>query len=285
MVILSKEELVKGTRNPKVFPTIAKKVLDMVNSDNSSIVELCTTIEKDQAFTAAILKIANSAFYGLRQEVTNIKQATVVLGFNTLKNLVITVSTKLQYKRLGITEQMMWDHSVGAAIAARFISSGHEKELEEIAFICGLMHDFGKIVINNECPDAFLEVMQEIYNENQDSIVAEEKVFGYNHTEIGSVVTAQWGFPPVLSNVMEYHHLNKCKPENIEDSFIAKAIACIHLADNICKLLGIGYRNPDETILPHELPSATFLEVNQDRMDRLIKEIGEAYEKEKSVFR
>jgi putative nucleotidyltransferase with HDIG domain len=282
--IIPKEELIRRTSGPKVLPFVAKKVLSLVGDEETSISELCRTIEKDQAISANVLKIANSAYYGLRQEVTSIRHAIVVLGLKAIRDLVITVSTKLQYKRFGITEQMMWEHSIGAAIAARYIAGTLSKELEEVAFLGGLMHDFGKVVMNNEQPDAYLAVMQEIYNEGRESTEAEKSVFGYAHTGIGAAVVESWGFPAVFREMLRSHHSETAFTALIEDPFIARAVACIHLANNVCKVLGIGYRSPDEGIDPASLSSVSFLNIPAERIGEHIQNIDETYQQEKAVF-
>ena len=128
MDILPKEELIKKASDPKVLPFVAKRALEIVGDENVSIAEICHVIEKDQTITTSVLKIANSAFYGLRSEVTSIRQAVMVLGLKALRNIVLAVSTKLQYKKFGITEQLMWEHSIGAALAARHFSFPAGKE-------------------------------------------------------------------------------------------------------------------------------------------------------------
>lgn len=284
MGIPSKEMLIRKAGDPKVLPSVAKKVLDMVGDENTSNTALCTVISRDQTISASVLKIANSAYYGLRNEVTSLNQAVVILGFAALKDLVVTVSTKLQYKRFGITEQMMWDHSIGAAVAAREVARGHGRDLEEMAFLGGLMHDFGKVVMNNEAPEAYLEVMQETYNEGKDAIEAETSVFGYTHTEIGAMVLDQWGFPPVLISVLRSHHLQGCTLEGLSDPFEARAIACIHLADALCKRLGIGYRCAVGELQLDRLPSAVFLGLDSGKIERLSQAASDKYEAEKAAF-
>ncbi len=280
----AKEQLIRKAGDPKVLPSVARKVLELVGSDSTSNVELCRVIERDQTISASILKIANSAFYGLRQEVTSLNQAIVILGFNALKDLVITISTKLQYKKFGITEQMMWDHSIGAAIAARHIVEGRGRDLEEIAFLGGLMHDFGKVVMNNEAPEVFLEVMQEIYNDGCEPIEAEQRTFGYTHSEIGSSVLREWGFPSVLADILDYHHLDTCTLDDIKDPFVAKAVASINLANSICKVLGIGYRSANETLEPSKLSSAQMLSLSDEELKKLCSAVHDSFQAEKSSF-
>jgi putative nucleotidyltransferase with HDIG domain len=284
MKILQKEELIKKVSDPKVLPMVAKKVLDIVGNDQASISEICETVQKDQTISANILKIANSAYYGLRKEVRSVRQAILMLGLSAIRDIALTVSTKLQHKRFGIVEQLMWDHSVGAAIAARHIAAGRGKELEEIAFFGGLFHDFGKVVINNECPEAFSGVMQRIYNDHEDPLTAERGIFDYAHTEIGALVMEKWKFPAIFVSILENHHLENRSVEAFPDTFNAQVIACINLANNMCIRLGIGYRAADQNLLLHDLPSAQFLGISKEGVERLISDVQTAYQAEKSAF-
>lgn len=284
MQIPAKNLLVKNAGDLKVLPFVARKVLETIGDENTTISDLSEIIEKDQTISARVLKIANSALYGLRQEVTSIHHALLILGFKTIRSLVLSVSTRSLYKQFGIKEKIIWDHSVGAAISARLISEGLGSDVEDAAFIGGLMHDIGKVVLNNETGDAFSEVIMKIYNDGVDSIEAEEEMYGYNHSDIGAEVAGKWGFPSRLVKTISNHHLNKSKLEDIEDATDAKCIACIHLADNICKLLGIGYRETDETVSLSELPSTIFLNISKDRLDKLVEKINDTYANERSVF-
>lgn len=284
MDVLPKEELIRRVSDPKVLPIVARRVLEVIRDENASIAEICRVIEKDQAITTSVLKTANSAFYGLRSEVTSIRRAVVVLGLTTLRKIVFAVSTKLQYKRFGITEQLMWDHSIGAAIAARYIASSRWKELEEIAFLGGLMHDLGKVFMNNECPVAYSQVMQTIYNEGESSLSAEDAIFGYNHTVIGPLVMNKWGLPQIFSVVLEHHHLHCCPLDEVPLADAARVTACVHTADNMCRHLGIGYRRPDAAAPVIDPPVAAMLSLPQESLGKLLEEIRTVYEQERVGF-
>jgi len=282
--IVSKEDLIKKAGDINVLPSVARKILDALGDDSFSINDMEHIIETDQALAVKVLKISNSALYGLSQEITSLQQALMVLGSKTIKSLVLSISTKSLYNKFGITEQKMWDHSVGAAFASWLISTGHGKAVSDIAFIGGLMHDLGKVFMNNETPEAFAEVMMKTYNEGADSIVAEEEVYGYNHAEIGATLAGKWGFPSLLVQLIGMHHLHNKELEDINDAVEAKGIACVNLANYFCKSLGIGYRDPDESLELHTLPSAVYLKIGSDRVDNLKTEIMETYENEKSSF-
>jgi putative nucleotidyltransferase with HDIG domain len=284
MDILAKDDLIKRAGDLKVLPMVARKLIETLSDDRCDTSSMSEIIEKDQTITARVLKISNSSLYGLRQEVISMQHAVFVLGFKTIRSLVLSISTRSLYKKFGMTEQMMWDHSVGAAIAARMISMGLGKDMEDIAFTGGLMHDLGKVIMNNETPESFAGVMMNMYNEGLDSITAEEEVYGYNHTEVGSKVIAKWGLSHALIGILEKHHLKYGTLEEIREPLIAKGVACVNLADHVCKRLGIGFRNPDETILLHELPSAVFLKMRKDRLEQMVEEISETFNTEKSVF-
>ena len=284
MNILSKDDLINKAGDLKVLPFVARKALDILNDENCSIEDLSKVIEKDQTIAARILKISNSALYGLRQEVTSLQHALLILGFKTLRSIVLTATTRSLYKKFGMTEKIIWDHSVGAAIAAKLVSSGFGSEVSDIAFVGGLMHDLGKVIMNNETPEAYSEVMMKMYNEGIDSIAAERDVYRYDHTEVGSGVTGKWKFASPLVMVLKEHHLNNCRLEDISDPLTAKSLACVHLSDHICKVLGIGYREADESVILQELPSAVYLNLGKDKLDKLTVEINETYSAEKSVF-
>ena len=282
--IVSKEELIKKAGDINVLPSVARKILDALGEESFSINDLEHIIETDQALAVKVLKISNSALYGLTQEITSLQQALMVLGVKTIRSLVLSISTKSLYNKFGITEQKMWDHSVGAAFASWLLSAGHGKAVADIAFIGGLMHDLGKVFMNNETPEAFSEVMMKTYNDRADSVDAEVEVYGYNHAEIGAALAGKWGFPSLLVKIIEMHHLNNNKLTDIEDEVIAKGVACVNLANYYCKSLGIGYREPDASLELHTLPSAVFLKIGNEKVEQLKQEILQTYENEKSVF-
>lgn len=284
MNIPLKEDLLNKAGDLKVLPLVAKKLIESLSDDNASIDVLSHIIDKDQTIATTVLKISNSAFYGLRQEVTSLKQAIMILGLKTIRSIALAASTKSLHRQFGMTEKMMWEHSTGSAAAAKVISANFEKEVKDIAFIGGLMHDLGKVFMNNEAPEVFPEVVKRMHDGGLDSITAELDVFGYTHAEIGSRVIAKWGLAPVLVRILEWHHLDKKSIDAIQEQAIAKGVACVNLANNICKVLGIGYSDPYEGIVLHELPSAVFLNLNKDAFDELVCEIRETYEREKAVF-
>lgn len=283
--VITKDALIMKAGDLQILPTVARKVLELVASEMSSAADLKNIIEKDQTITTRILKIANSAFYGLRREVTNLQQAIVILGFRSIKNLVVAATTRSLYKRFGITEQMLWDHSVGAAIAGKVITKKMNLDFQETAFVGGLMHDVGKVVMNNESGKTFVQVMMKIYNDGLDAVKAEQEIYGYTHEEIGSGVLEKWKLPKLLVSVIGCHHRWETDLGlKISEPDVEKSVAAVNVADYVCKFHGIGYRQPKPDIDFGTLKGIATLKISKDSIPAILEEVKKTYETEKAVF-
>ncbi|MBM3804374.1 MAG: HDOD domain-containing protein [Acidimicrobiia bacterium] len=230
------EHLINRAGDMKVLPSVARKVMEMVERDDVSGSQLAEVISKDQALSAHLLKAANSALFGLPREITTALMAVNVLGFKNTRDMTIMAATRGVYKRFGITEKMLWTHSISAAIGAKTIASRYAPFVRDDAFICGLLHDVGKVILNNECPDLFAQVMMRTYNEGETSIRAESTVLGYTHTEVGAAITAKWNYPKVISTIILQHHRDEEARPPIEDPASLKVLACVDLANTGCKV-------------------------------------------------
>jgi putative nucleotidyltransferase with HDIG domain len=274
------DELINKAGDMKVLPTVARKVMEMVEREDVSGNQLAEVISKDQALSAHLLKAANSALFGLPREITTVLMAVNVLGFKNTRDMTIMAATRAVYKRFGITEKMLWTHSVSAAIGAKTIASQYAAFVRDDAFICGLLHDVGKVILNNECPDLFSQVMMRTYNEGESSIRAETEVFGYTHTEVGSLITAKWNYPRVISSIIHQHHRDEESRPSVEDPGTLKVLACVDLSNTICKVLGAGYREPREALDLVDHPALTFLDIPTETAPKLVTELQEAFAKE-----
>jgi len=278
------EDLINRAGDMKVLPSVARKVMEMVERDDVSGNQLAEAISKDQALSAHLLKAANSALFGLPREITTVLMAVNVLGFKNTRDMTIMAATRSVYKRFGITEKMLWTHSVSAAIGAKTIAGHYAPFVRDDAFICGLLHDVGKVILNNECPELFSQVMMKTYNEGESSIRAESEVFGYTHTEVGSLITAKWNYPKVISSIILQHHRDEETRPPMEDPGTLKVLACVDLSNAICKLLGAGYREPRETLDLVDHPALSFLDVPTASASELVTELQESFAKEAAYW-
>jgi HD-like signal output (HDOD) protein len=152
------KNIIMTTRDLPAMPQVASKVLELSSDPNTSAQQLQQIIADDQAMTARILKIANSAMYSCSRKVKTLTEAIVMLGFNSIRSLVVTSAARNLYNTrnstTGLKERLLWEHSIGVAFACRLLVQDRMPALAEEAFLAGLMHDIGKLVLNLQVPDA-----------------------------------------------------------------------------------------------------------------------------------
>ncbi|MCI0417738.1 MAG: HDOD domain-containing protein [Acidobacteria bacterium] len=278
------EELINKAGDMKVLPSVARKVMEMVEREDVSGSQLSDVIAKDQALSAHLLKAANSALFGLPREITTVLMAVNVLGFKNTRDMTIMAATRRVYKRFGITEKMLWTHSVSAAIGAKTIAGHYAPFVRDDAFICALLHDVGKVILNNECPELFSQVMMRTYNEGESFVRAETELFGYTHTEVGSLITGKWNYPKVISSIILQHHRDEETRPPLEDANTLKVLACVDLSNTICKMLGAGYREPRENFDLVGHPAFGFLDIPSERASELVTELQDSFAKEAAYW-
>lgn len=191
-------------------PQIAFRAIQLLNNPDTEVSSLAEVISSDQALTAKLLRLCNSAFYGLPRKVTTISDAVMIVGFSSIKSLVLMITTQstmnkglLGYK-IGPGE--FWHHSLGTAETSRFLAQHIRYEKPEEYFIAGLIHDIGKMVLNQY---ALPEVYRATNLHQKERIpihIAEQRILGFDHAEVGGALAERWNFPPVLVESIRRHH-------------------------------------------------------------------------------
>ncbi len=234
------EKIILETVDIQSLPPVAMKVLQLMNNECSSVTELEKIISMDQAFSTRLLRIANSPYYGRGRRVDTVSTAIILIGFNTMKSLVIAASLKDLHRKFGLFEQRLWEHSLGVSIAASLIATETKMLQPEEALVAGLIHDVGKTVLNNSIPESYSLVIERAYEEGLPFLELEEQMLGFNHCNVGGLIARKWKLPKNLEVVIEYHH-SETFPAFEESNF---EVACeiIKMADAICLNLGIGFK-------------------------------------------
>jgi len=238
------EQIIMTTRDLPAMPQVASKVLELSSDPNTSAAQLQQIIADDQAMTARILKIANSAMYSCSRKIKTLTEAIVMLGFNSIRSLVVTSAARNLYdtekSRTGLKERLLWEHSIGAAFACRLVAQARMPALAEEAFLAGLMHDIGKLVLNLQVPDVFDEIVQVVYNENRPFHLTEREYLGFDHAKVGSLLVNKWNLSPALEETILHHHDPEAlTPEN-------PLLLVLDLGNALCHRLGIGFvEDPD----------------------------------------
>lgn len=280
---MTKKELILQNYDIPAVPMVAVRILRLIDDPKTMVEDLQRAIMADQALAARVLKIANSAFYGVRHNVDTVSEAITIMGFNTIRNLTLAVATRDVYKRFGLIEQKLWEHSLGVSIASGIIASTIPPVKNEEAVVAGLLHDVGKVIMNNTEPERFSLLTQRVYEERVTYSDVEEDVFGFSHAEVGQIFAEKWGFPETLCDVIYNHH--KCH-EGLSDldPYIRMLCLTVALADAICVRLGVGYRGPRADLnLPIE-NLCDRLGINKERLEDSVARFKLSYIEEKMIY-
>jgi putative nucleotidyltransferase with HDIG domain len=274
------EKTILSAGDLPTIPVVATKVMQLIESDRATAEEISKVVSSDPAVAARVLKISNSSFYGRQGTIQNLSQAIVLLGFTTLKSIVVTASVRQVYQPFGLTEKMLWEHSFGAGLAARTIASRVGGVDQEEAFLAGLFHDIGKVIMNNHDRAKFQSVMERCYNEDLLFTDAEKLAYPYTHEQVGSLVIKKWNFPQTLTESVLQHH--NFAFTDLNDMSLLNLTSVVNLADQFCLKLGIGQRYPMEDLPLTGTKAVGFLGLDEEKINRLLDDFQEAYETDKS---
>jgi len=233
-------ELVENRmRKLPTFPFIAQRVVSLINNPGSSASELEKVIKHDQVLTAQLLKMVNSAYYGFPRRITTVGQGIVILGYKALRELVLRISIADLFRMKGehkvFDRTALWQHAVGTAVGAKTLARLAGLPLEEEAFIAGLLHDLGILLLDLCLTTEFEEIICLTADHHLPLIRAEEKVLGFNHTLVGKMLAEKWNLPPLFVEVLRHHH----QPIRTRNYWAATAL--VFLADNLAQEAGIGF--------------------------------------------
>ncbi len=264
------------------MPMVAAKVLKMMQDPTADAEALARVISHDSVVAAQILKIANSSYYSMAHRVSTIEHAIVILGEKTMRSLVLAASIKGLNRRIGLMEKMLWEDSIGCAIAARVIASDFATADPEEAFMGGLLRHFGRMVMNAWNPEAYLRVMEGVYGAEGSLDEMERRHFPTSHAVVGAMVLRKWNFAENLVRVVLNHEdLGAFAPEESE---LLNLTATIDLAGNFCRRLGIGQRQAEDDIELGETRGARRLGLSRDPLEASLASFRDIFHQNKEGF-
>ena len=192
--------------------TTAAKVLQICNDPRSSANELNRLIALDPVLSGQVLRLINSAYYSLRHPVSSLTRAIIMLGINTVKNLVLSFAILEQlrspknFKALSIAA--FWEHSVAVGVIAKWLAALKGVPIcdQEDFFVSGLMHDLGKIPLNDQFADQYGRALSLTNQSGWPLVKAEKMIFGFDHSTVGGLVAKKWQLSPAFIDVLACHH-------------------------------------------------------------------------------
>jgi HD-like signal output (HDOD) protein len=262
------------------IPTVLEKITMLLQNPQTSADEIGKAIITDQSLSSKVLKLVNSAFYGFPGKINTITHAVVILGFSTIKNIVLTASIfdvfrqKDEQQLGGFDMEKFWLHSIACGAAAQSIAKFIGSSEREECFIAGLIHDVGKIILCQYLNEEFLVIVRETGLKNQLYIESEQQLYGVTHQEIGGILCDSWKLPENLQNAVKFHHM----PAKNHAHFLTTAI--VHCADVIVRAMDLG--NGGDNKLPRILPAVwQDLGLESIAMPSLLESVYDEVEKTK----
>jgi len=222
------------------LPEVTVKIIQIVEDPKATAKELHTIIKHDPALSAKILKVVNSAFYGLPGQISSIDRAIVLLGLSAIKNISIAMSMTRMFRAgkpvEGIDGMEVYRHSLAVATACRILTKLQGRPSLEESFLAGLLHDLGLLVERQAFPQQTQEIMKRFNAAPKSFVQIEKEVLGADHQMFGQGLAAKWRFPRVLRTAIGYHHQPmELAPENRE------LAALVNAADILASRAGVGF--------------------------------------------
>jgi HD-like signal output (HDOD) protein len=247
--LLHRESLKKLVAQIKTIPSLPDlylQVMQEMKSPNASVHRVGQIVSRDIGMSAKVLQLVNSAFFGTRRRVTDPAQAASLLGIDILKSVVLMVQVFSQmpmHAVKGWSMDALWEHSLTVGRCAQAIArlAKNEKRALDDAFMAGLFHDLGKLVLVANLPQGCLEATELAARETGDMLAAEEIVFGATHAEIGAYLLGLWGFSDPIVEAAAFHH----RPADCLDRQFG-SLTAVHVANAV-----VGDVHPVHPGIPH----------------------------------
>lgn len=218
------------------FPKSVQKILELTRQMDCTPKELVQVIESDPVVTVKILKVVNSAYFALPKQITSINHAVVFLGFNTIKNLALSIAAigmLPAHNDTGFDTGQYLLHSLSTASIAKRLAMRLDDADPMECFIAGLLHDFGKVVLAQFMPQEFKQALQLCQRDNSSLHLALRQTLGTDHAVVGAMLASKWRFSPELVNMIA------CQFETGENC--SASAACVFVANQISKKMSFGF--------------------------------------------
>jgi len=278
---------IDGISSIATLPEITVKIIELVEDSSSTAQDLHAVISNDPALCSRVLKVVNSAFYGLPRQIGSINRAIVLLGLNAVKNIAIAASLSKLFRGGDLCKQFsareLWTHSIACGAGAKLLSDHLKLGLPDEAFLAGLFHDIG-IMVEMQYDRSNLVKVIDHCQIGEDGVPAndmreaEREIFGADHTAFGAALCESWKFPKSFTYVSTGHHAPLELPRG------CRTLAClVYLADRLTASKGLGFRGDLPTL---EIDPAVCSELGLSLVElrATAESLPDAYEEVRATF-
>ncbi|MDD5673152.1 MAG: HDOD domain-containing protein [Chitinivibrionales bacterium] len=225
-------ERIEHITNLPTLPQVATRLISIINKPSTSFSDVAFVVGQDMALSAKILRMANSAFYGVPRTVSTVQNAVAILGLKVITTLVVSLTVfdlfPKESKKLLFDRKAFWYHCLGCGLIAKLYCNALPKVVlfdAEEAFCAGLLHDIGKVVMEQYLHADFHKALRHAAKNHLPLYESEKEILGFTHTDVGAWLIGPWGLPLELSAPIAYHHEPESSPDNLD------IVALVHFAD------------------------------------------------------
>lgn len=240
----------ESLRKLPAIPIVVSQILRSIDDPNVNSARIAELIEKDQSLTARVLRVANSPFYGFARRISTIDLAVVVMGTNAIKEILISMIVQRFFRstnNMFFDIQSFWQYSMFSGAASRYLARKLGYKLAGEAFVTGLMHDIGILIIADQFMNKYKKIMQLVANGNFSLIEAEQKVLNSTHCDIGAWIANKWNLPSQIVAAIQNHHTRISEVDITDDDYFdfsevdQPLTAIVSMSEWLADLM--GYKN------------------------------------------
>ncbi len=232
------QKKINQIKNLPTLPVIATEIMRITRNDNYSVSQIQTVIEKDPPLAMKVLKVANSAYYGVKHTVKSLRHAVVLIGMRQLSNIAISFSVlkKFEKQSSNIDWESFWEHSIAVGFVSELLIEDYGIISKESPYTMGLLHDIGKLILNIIEPEKYYDIYLNVKKNQTSFYETEINTLGISHCEIGKMLATKWKMSEKLIEIVANHHsYNEASDEN-------KLIcAIVETANHICNVKGLAF--------------------------------------------
>lgn len=257
-------------------PALVTKVINILKDPDFNVRELSRVISDDPSLASRALSLSRSPRYAQRFQPRTVHEAILVLGFQTVRNIVVASAAQSFVSRKNRITEKLWIHSVGAALAARILAKRTRFADPEAAFLTGLLHDVGEMILFDGDPRGFEQIAEDV-QQSQESIVQKEtKLFAFDHAAVGVALLDFWNIEEQVSEAILTHH-------GAEDNPVRSLAATVEMADFLCGRADLGFFGEVRTASAEMLRA--FDCADEETLNQVVQEVRDAFDQESLFFR